>query len=241
MFGLFGKKKAGVFDHWYTLVPSFNTSTKEFYAAVEGELKARHVPGLDVSYITFTEGGILSAKREYLRMTRERLVFDVCAAPFGNSYFFSCRFGEIAAAINIAHLLAIAVGVGIVAYLLYLICSLFFGWLTPYVWPVASIGFVALAGYILRNSIALGLKDLDAAILKIPGINTVYETWIRKETYYRQDTRLMYHDTVNAVVKAKLEELTGAKGIKLVRYNECSPLIGELYKQKTVGLEPQTA
>ena len=33
MFGLFEKSKAEVIDHWYALIPGFNTSTKEFYEA----------------------------------------------------------------------------------------------------------------------------------------------------------------------------------------------------------------
>ena len=64
----------------------------------------------------------------------------------------------------------------------------------------------------------------------------IYENWFRKETYYRHDTRLMYCDTVNAVVKATVEEVTGAKGIKLVRFNEYSPILAELYKPTTVSL-----
>ena len=87
MFGI-GTKKVEVMEHWYSLVPGFNTSTKDFYAAVEAELKACQVPGLDIACVDFAEGGVLSAKRQYLRMTRERLVFDICAAPFGTAYFF---------------------------------------------------------------------------------------------------------------------------------------------------------
>ena len=70
MFGLFGKTKADVIDHWYALVPGFNSSAKEFYEAVEKELKEREVPGLEVFHVDFAEGGIMSNKREYLRMTR---------------------------------------------------------------------------------------------------------------------------------------------------------------------------
>jgi hypothetical protein len=40
----------------------------------------------------------------------------------------------------------------------------------------------------------------------------------------------MYLDTVNAVVKAKVEETTGAKGIKLIQFMEHSPVLSELYK-----------
>ena len=48
MFGLFEKKKADVLSHWYSLVPGFNTSSKEFYDAIESELKQRQVPGLEM-------------------------------------------------------------------------------------------------------------------------------------------------------------------------------------------------
>ena len=66
MFGLFEKSKADVIDHWYALVPGFNSSTKDFYEAVEKELKERQVPGLEIFHVDFAEGGVLSNKREYL-------------------------------------------------------------------------------------------------------------------------------------------------------------------------------
>jgi hypothetical protein len=47
------------------------------------------------SRITWKEGGLLSAKREYLRVRRKEFVFDVCAAPFGKGFFFSWWLGEI--------------------------------------------------------------------------------------------------------------------------------------------------
>ena len=87
----------------------------------------------------------------------------------------------------------------------------------------------------------MGLKDLDTALLNTPVINAVYEAWFRKETYYRQDTRLMYLDTVNEVVKQHIEAITGAKGIKLLRYNQHSPILGELYRPTVVQLQEPKA
>src|ERR1035438_6432882 len=107
MFAIFRSKKADVLSHWYTLVPGFNTSSQEFYGSVEEDLKARQVPGLEMSRVDFSEGGILSDKRTYLRMTRERLVFDVCAAPFGVNYFFSCRFAELPAIVELWQLVTL--------------------------------------------------------------------------------------------------------------------------------------
>ncbi len=92
----------------------------------------------------------------------------------------------------------------------------------------------------MRNAVAMGLKDLDATLIQLPVVGALYEAWIRKETYYRVDTRLMYLDTVNAVVKAVVEETTGVKGIKLIRFNEHSPILGELYKPTDVSLPKST-
>jgi hypothetical protein len=229
MFDFFKSKKADVIDHWYSLVPGFNTSTKDFYAAVEKELKDREVPGLEIFYVDFAEGGLLSAKREYLRMTRERLVFDICAAPFGTAYFFSCRFAEIPAVIQLWQLLVVLIGALMIAGLIFKVAGIILGI------GILIVGFIA-AIYLLRNAVSLGLKDLDATLIKSPVVGPIYENWFRKETYYRQDTRLMYRDTVNDVVKAKVEEATGAKGIKLLKFNDYSPILGELYKTTTVQL-----
>jgi len=239
MFGFF-EKKADVIEHWYALVPGLAMSTKEFYEAVEKELKERQVPGLDIANVDFAEGGILSAKREYLRMTRERLVFDICAAPFGTAYFFSCRFAEIPAVIQLWQLLVLLVVFGIAVLFSFIACAKIFGMLTPFIWPIGWIVLIVLSIYTLRNAVAMGLKDLDAMLIKSPVVGSIYERWFRRETYYRQDTRLMYCDTVNAVVKAKVEEVTGAKGIKLIRFNEYSPILGELYKPTLVSPLPRS-
>jgi len=223
MFGFFGAKKADVIEHWYALVPDFSISTREFYADIEKQLKERQVPGLDIAYVDFAEGGVLSAKREYLRMTRERLVFDICAAPFGTAFFFSCRFAQIPTIIRLWQLLVVIIGTFLATTLVLRFAGLILGGLLL----LAGMGFLI---YLLRNAVALGLKDLDATLIKSPVFGPIYENWFRKETYYRHDTRLMYCDTINSVVKAKVEEVTGAKGIKLVRFMEHSPILSELYK-----------
>jgi hypothetical protein len=239
MFGIF-EKKAEVIEHWYSLVPGFNTSGKEFYEAVEKELKDRQVPGLDVAHVDFAEGGVMSAKREYLRMTRERLVFDICAAPFGTSFFFSCRFAEFPAVVRLWELFLLLIALCVAGYIGLFIFSKVLGLLALIIYPIFILAAFVAAIYVMRNAVAMGLNDLDASLIKTPIIGPIYEAWFRKETYYRQDTRLMYCDTVNAVVKAKVEDVTGAKGIKLIRFNEYSPILSELYKPTTVTL-PRTA
>jgi hypothetical protein len=238
MLSFFKAAKADVLSHWYALIPGFKTSTNEFYQSIEQELKSRQVPGLEMSRIEFSEGGLLSDKREYLRMSRERLVLDVCAAPFGTAYFFSCRFAEIPATIRLWQLFVLLIVFGVSALFSLAICTRVFGALTIFIWPIGWIFFIAFLIYLLRNAVTMGLRDLDAFLIKSP-LGPIYERWFRRETYYRQDTRLMYCDTVNAVVKGLVEEITAAKGVKLVQFNEYNPILGELYKPAPPKPEPK--
>ena|ERR1700722_14635619 len=236
MFG-FKSRKADVLSHWYTPVPSFSASTQEFYTSLEQELKAQEVPGLEISRVEFSEGGALSDKRQYLRLLRERLVFDICAAPFGTNYFFSCRFAEIPALVKLWQILVLAMGLLIYLVLSLFVCGKIFGRFSAVVWPLGNIALFATAIYLLRNAVAMGLQDLDTKLLHLPVINAVYVRWFRRESYYRQDTRLMYLTVVEGVVKKLVEQETAAKGVKLLTQYEYAPILGELYKPKQKRLD----
>ncbi len=88
------KKDTLVFSHWYHLTENIQQSTQEFYSRLEQTIKKRDLPDVRISRIDFKEGNIFSAQREYLRVKRKELVFDICAAPFGNGFFISWWLGE---------------------------------------------------------------------------------------------------------------------------------------------------
>ena len=94
-------------DYKHKLIDGMDSSPEEFYSAIESDLVQRQVPGLEITREEFAEGGLLSAKRVYLRMRRERLVFDICSAPFGKAWFFSYRFALIPACIMVWELLLV--------------------------------------------------------------------------------------------------------------------------------------
>jgi hypothetical protein len=216
MFGLWKKKKTEVLKHWYVLHLDFDTITSEFYDAIEYDLKARELTGLEISRIEYAEGGMLSAKREYLRMRRERLVFDVCAAPFGTSWFFSCRFAEIPLVIQPWEVLVLLLAL---AGVVWFYASLF-GWvLGPILFAASLLSLVLM----MRNTTSLGMQDLDAALLQIPVIGAFYERFLRKETYYREDTRLAYIDIVDKIVRGRIDEVSAAGGVKLAEYRDATP------------------
>ena len=49
---------------------------------------------MSFSRVTHSQSGIFSSRREYLRISREEYIFDICAAPFGTDFFVSWWLGE---------------------------------------------------------------------------------------------------------------------------------------------------
>lgn len=222
-----------VIEHWYSLIPAENFSSREVYDHVEKEIAAQKVPGLAISRIDLAEGGVLSDKREYLRMKRERLIFDVCAAPVGVNYFFSYRFYVEPVLVRLWEILAVLTALGF----------LFVGsvrYVGPFLGPFLLFILACVFAWLMRNAIGMGLRDLDATLLKIPALGPIYERFFRKDTYYRQDLRIAYGSIVSGIVKGEVEAVTAAKGVKLVREYSYSPFFGDLYGAKDVSPKART-
>jgi hypothetical protein len=82
-----------IFSHWYTLIENLQCSSISFYQSVESTIENRKVPQSNLSRVTWPEGGVFSARREYLRVKRKDLILDICAAPFGTGFFISWWLG----------------------------------------------------------------------------------------------------------------------------------------------------
>ena len=60
-----------VLSHWSMLIEGLQTSSLEFYTAVEQLIARRNVPEGHASRINWKEGGLHTANREYLRLMIE--------------------------------------------------------------------------------------------------------------------------------------------------------------------------
>lgn len=87
------KKKPIVFSHWFYLSEGLLLTVNEFYKLVEDAVKSRRLPEAELEIVDLFEGSVLSAKRVYLRVARQELNFDLCAAPFGTGFFVSWWLG----------------------------------------------------------------------------------------------------------------------------------------------------
>ncbi|MCB1130136.1 MAG: hypothetical protein KDN05_03340 [Verrucomicrobiae bacterium] len=82
------KQTDEVISRWYHLIEGLNHSPKEFYAEIEKRVAGRDLPNASIGRVSFSEKGMFSSQREYLRIVRGDLAFDICGAPFGRDAFF---------------------------------------------------------------------------------------------------------------------------------------------------------
>lgn len=83
------------FSNWNTMIQGLHYSPQAFFQQVEHAIREKQIDHLRVSRVRMPEGGIFSPRREYLRVTRKSLCFDICGAPYGNGFFVSWWLGEI--------------------------------------------------------------------------------------------------------------------------------------------------
>jgi hypothetical protein len=219
----FENKKGDILDSWIVFADSFSFPPQEFYAAIEKEMTARKIPSMEISREDFSEGGLLSDKRIYLRLFRERLALYTCAAPFGTGYFFSFRAIYVPALVRLWHILTLLFLFGVIGSLLVRLLGLSFAIL-------AFITLLFALAAVFRNATAAAVGDLDTTLLKIPVVSTFYENWFREDTFYRVDTRSLYLQTLPEIVRRLAEEITAAKGAKLLPHDGRLPILGELGK-----------
>lgn len=86
---LFRRVTPKLLGHWNTLIPDFHFPTQEFYARLSEELQIHGIDDIYLAEKEFLEGGILSGKRLYLRVSWREYNYDCCLAPFGDSTFAS--------------------------------------------------------------------------------------------------------------------------------------------------------
>jgi hypothetical protein len=199
------------------------TST-EFYRRIEEVLRERQVPELDQVRVEYHEGGLLSAKREYLKLSRERLTFEICAASFGRGFFISWRLGEVPLYLNVLALLLLFLGVSFLGFLVINVAGICTGTLLIFLACVVVVVFA-------RRAVGHGLANMDAALLSVPIIGAFYELYVRPLTYYRIDLALMYQQAVHGAIVQVVDELTTAQGLPPLSEFERKPVMRELYSR----------
>ena len=178
-------KPTEIISHWPKLIEGLCYSPQEFYAKVEKALTNRQVPELRGWRVDWKEGGPLSARREYLRLQRERLVFDICGAPFGTGFFVSIWFGEKPLRLGLLSWLLIGLALDALLDLFVRMPVSIFrtAWLEWHLGPVQSLLVViaVFLGSIIVAAIAAG-PALDDLLIRTPIVGYFYERYFRRIT-----------------------------------------------------------
>ena len=204
-----------VISHWHHFVEDFNTSTLDFYKSVEETLTAKESP-VRPTRIDWAESGILSAKREYLRVTYNRYSFDVAAFPFGRDYFYSWWLTTRRPEGALLMALGAMVGLFVVLALLVKIAGYILG-------TVLFAVVVAAAWNVLKSGAVAGMELVDDVMLAMPIWGSIYARFFRPTTYFSEDTRIIFQEAVHAVVLHQIESALAAKGAKALAPDSTSP------------------
>ncbi|MFB3910483.1 MAG: hypothetical protein ACE15D_18995 [Candidatus Eisenbacteria bacterium] len=212
-----------VLAHWQQSFEDFRTSSGDFYDAVMQSLARRKVPDIGYQRIRYREGGVASADREYFRVQRRNIVFDICAAPFGTGYFFSWW-------------LAIRPPT-FVDWMALLVIAGFFVLNVIGRWQSILGGVVALLTLPLVLWLVAGIAHrnrpgLESAVMMLPVVGTLYRAIFRPTTYYQIDTALMFRAEVEAAVKEVISGLRASKGLRALTTEEEKPVLSELLSRQ---------
>jgi hypothetical protein len=208
----------GVLSNWHTLFEDFSTSTQDFYTAVEEAIARRNLPEVKVSRILFIEGHIGSPAREYLRVVRRRVAFDICSAPYGNGHFFSWWLAKIPAKYGLFKTIALVVALGLILnILLYPVRDSCFGVM------VSMAGFFIGIPLILGFCVEKGYFGDEEWVLSVPVLGYLYALLFNPITYYRLDTAMMFRDSIRAAVNEVINDVREEKGLRLLGEEDLLP------------------
>ena len=213
-----------VLSHWSTLIENLHASPLDFYKSVEAALNRRQIPQAKNERLDYQEGGLLSAKREYLHLDRHHLTIDICGAPFGTGFFVSWWIAEPRAdlnpAVKILAVFLMFVMMGVVVQVVGIIASIF---------VIPALLFLLLA----LVSVQAANGDLDDSYVRaLPVIGRIYERFFRPTTYYRIDTMLMFQKAVHNAVLEVIDAMTAANGLRALGEPERRPILHEFYRRK---------
>jgi hypothetical protein len=222
-----------VLSHWCQLIENLQASPLTFYQSVEMNLMRRAVPALNYTRVEYHEASILSAKREYLRLSRDKLAFDICAAPFGTGFFVSWRLVDATqgSAWLLWSLFAGLFGMsGIVAYSVLILVVKGFLEAVGVILVFAMLFCILMAvNFAVFLILRFWLLRLDASLANSPFLGGLYKAVIGRDTYYKIDTMLMFQAAVKAAVLEAVDGLTTAQNLRPLSDEERKPVMLDLF------------
>jgi hypothetical protein len=225
-----------VLSHWCKLIDGLQVSPLEFYKCIEEAVDRRQVPGLWRRHVLWPEGGLLSAKRVYLRLTREKLLFDICAAQFGSGSFVSYRLVQPQVPWLLIAISVLFAGFVALLVLMFLLARATAGGQPGQVLSVWMGAGILLGMYLTLALIALGTaiiidrlaRAADEWLIRVPFLHRFYERITRRNTYYRIDMVLAFQAAVHAAVLEIVDKHVHTQNLRPLTDDERKPVLSRL-------------
>lgn len=223
-------KPQNIISCWHQLFEQYNTSSVDFYAAVEKAVAARQVPEAHWTRVEHKEAGLASANRLYLRMQRGKFAFDICAAPFGTGFFISWWLTEPPLPFGFLYTLGFLVAVMVLFNIAYAfgfgIGATTSGYGTGMIdgLGLSVIGVPAVLWF-LGNALRRGMIQGESTVLAMPLVGWVYERVFAPVTYYSLDTAIMFQESIRHSVLDVIDSMTTAKGLRALTEDERKPVM----------------
>lgn len=209
-----------VAGHWCQPSVGVEVPPSLFYDLTTKAVMDRNLPGVEFARVFWKEEAFVGAKREYLRVQRARIVFDICAAPQGAGSFFSSWLCIVPFQISAAHLAGILTGTIVLIWLI----------------PVALIYMIALAAstslwwWVSRAATTTSFKD--DFLLGLTGIGPIAKFLAElKPTYYQIDSAIIFQSAVQEATLAVIDSLCEAGKVPLLSDAERKPILREFMKK----------
>lgn len=213
-----------VLSHWATLVENMEASPQEFYTHVSDAVKNREIPDIQIERVTYKEGGFMSADRVYLRVSRGRYLYDICAAPFGTGFFFSSWMAE-----KIPSPLFGIIGLIVLPFLAifsFLFCTVLGGTTGFMFWGMSAVTAIVLFFVALTYD-----SVFSDHVFVMPYIGPLLERVFRPNTYYRSDTEAMFRTMAHNAVLEAVDATTKAQGARELTSDERKPVLREFFQR----------
>lgn len=213
-----------VVSRWSTLVDDFSTSGQDFYEQVQEAVERRGLDGISFSRVMRRERGLISARREYLRVSRNHLVFDICAAPYGQSFFFSwwlLRLGPKYPVLYIVGFLGATLFFPLVAF------ASFKGGCAGVAGALLTLIGTPVGLFVFAAGGAFGPPE---HVTVVPWLGPIFKALFNPDTFYSLDTTTMFQESIRRDVNAVLEGILSEGSVDPLEDDQWKPTLGDLLK-----------
>lgn len=209
-----------VVSHWNQPVSGLFADASGFYREVETGIRALKIPDVEFSRVLWKEGQLASTRREYLRITRRRMVYDICAAPFGAGSFFSSWLCIVPFELSLCHLVGIFITMVVTSVLVIVLPLTLLALVgSAFIWSITDKKISTTSA---GRDIALGLTVFGPVI-----------QWFghRKPTYYQLDSAAVFQTAAQEVVVAVVRGLCETQNVRLPAELADRPVMRDFMKR----------